>query len=137
MKKFKIFIVLVTVLLLNLFVVTYFIHKNVETSESKQITTFHVESFEKRTINILLYTSFWNNPFWMKENEFGVENTPELKSCPAKNCRLVANRSFLTNITEFDALVFHHAQGWLVDGVKWKIPEHRSSRQLYIFAADE
>lgn len=135
MKKFR------TVALIFAALVVLYIYYNSLRSASE--TEIKLEIFPtsdeivNRTINILLYTSFWKDTYWLKGNESGVQNTPELKACPIKNCRLTTNRSALSNITEFDALIFHHAYPWVVDGVEWKIPEHRSSKQLYIFGADE
>lgn len=89
------------------------------------------------TINVLFYTPYWNDPFWLRGNESAVANPPELKNCIKKNCKFTSNQHFLDDITDFDALIFYHAHGWEVDGVYWKIPEKRSSQQFYIFAADE
>lgn len=95
------------------------------------------ESSVDKTINILLYTPLWFDQFWLRGNESGVQNSPELKSCLNKNCRVTTNRSFVGDIADFDALMFFHAHGWIVDEVFMKTPERRKSNQFYIFAADE
>ena len=89
------------------------------------------------TINILMYTAFWGDTYWLRDNEAGLQNAPELLSCEKKNCIFTAQKKLLLNIDNFDALIFHHAQGWTVDGSLWNIPRNRSSKQYYIFAADE
>jgi hypothetical protein len=89
------------------------------------------------TINILFYTSFWDNKFWLRNSEHEIQNPPEMKHCSVKNCRFTREKQTLPSIVEFDALIFHHAHGWLVDAEYWKTPEARASKQFYIFAADE
>jgi Fucosyltransferase, N-terminal len=138
MKKIRFILLISTITVLVVFL--HFASNDTEALKpfkTSQVSESSNNVYYNETINILLYTPFWADPFLMKGNELKVKNTPELKSCITQNCRLTTNRSLLGSVAEFDALLFHHAHGWLVDGVFWKIPEQRSSKQFYIFAADE
>lgn len=82
---------------------------------------------------ILFWSGFFDYPEWGVDEIF---ETDFLKStgCPWTNCIATMNRNYLTNVQDFDAIVFHatHPQWSSLD-----IPMIRSSYQVYIMATLE
>jgi hypothetical protein len=87
--------------------------------------------------HILFYTNFWSNRNWQIGNETVGSEHPHFERCSRRNCVFTNNRYYLKNFTDYDALIFHTAQGWLIKGVYWRIPEFRKPNQLYIAAVQE
>ena len=52
---------------------------------------------------ILLYTSFFRSTTWYLD-ELGQE---PFANCPVKNCYLTKNHDHLSNVSMFDAILFH------------------------------
>lgn len=50
-------------------------------------------------------------------------------NCPVTNCFFTHNREYLSNVKDFDAILFHGAEV-LIGGV----PPKRSSEQLYVYS---
>ena len=80
---------------------------------------------------ILLYTPRYGQKNW----NFGEGNLPfETALCRVQNCYLTSNISFLANITDYDAILFH------ISGMDGKLisnlPKNRNwDKQKYVFAA--
>lgn len=105
-------------------------------NNSKQL----FQAIEEKIINVLFYTRFWNDKYWNRLNENEFQHPTEMENCPVQNCKFTTEKQSLPSVEMFDALIFHHAHGWSVDGAAgtyWKTPEVRNLDQYYIFAADE
>jgi Fucosyltransferase, N-terminal len=89
------------------------------------------------TKTILFYTKRWSAKNWDLSAEKIDKDSPELKNCPAKNCIFVSDRSYLKEIHEYDALIFHETQSCWYDKSDLKPIKTRSPHQLYIVAAQE
>jgi hypothetical protein len=87
--------------------------------------------------HILFYTNFWRNKNWNIGGETVGSEHPHFKNCSRRNCVFTNNRKYLKNFTDYDALIFHTGQGWLIRGVYWRIPSWRKPNQLYIVAVQE
>ena len=72
---------------------------------------------------ILLYTPFFENKAWYRK-----EGQKEFMDCKVPNCYLTSNRSLLSGVEKFDALLFHPRD--MPSG--YKLPQTRSPHQRYI-----
>ena len=72
---------------------------------------------------VLLYTTFFGDKTWeMKEGE------EEFKDCKVPNCYITSDRSLLSGLEKFDALLFHPRD--IPFG--YQLPQTRSPHQRYI-----
>ena len=71
---------------------------------------------------ILYWTQWWNNPNWF----FGTGNDV-FSHCPVSNC-LITDNSSMTNIQDFDAVLFH---SWNLFTTGFQFPQHRSALQRW------
>lgn len=85
--------------------------------------------------NILMWTHEYTEPF--KFLKLGREHFVTA-GCQYNNCYLSHNKTFLPNITEWDAILFH-APEYTFSGNIWHhpFPEARSNKQEYILASVE
>lgn len=95
------------------------------------------KSEANKTKHILFYTKMWKHRFWNMENETVGSEHEQMQKCSMKNCIFTHKKDFLTNITDFDALIFHNGETWKIGGKVWKVPDNRSPHQLYIMAVQE
>ena len=72
---------------------------------------------------ILLYTPFFENKAWYRK-----EGQQEFMDCKVPNCYLTSDRSLLSGVEKFDALLFHPRD--MPSG--YKLPQTRSPHQRYI-----
>jgi hypothetical protein len=96
---------------------------------------FETEKSRNRTV--LFYTNFWKNKYWHIGFETVGSDHPQMKMCSKKNCIFTHNKQYLSNFSEYDALIFHSGGSWKIKGKYWKIPEHRKPNQIYIVAVQE
>lgn len=80
----------------------------------------------------LKYILLWTTPEFKNSLETGGETIFVENNCGHLNCYLTSNKSLLSNVTKFDAIVFH-----INTLNKWKdrFPIHRSDHQKYVMYA--
>lgn len=81
---------------------------------------------------ILLWSSSNSTPFYL----IGKNQTIFYKfNCTYKNCFVTDNRTYLSDIESYDAIIFN---GYHINSLKRpKLPQRRSQRQKYVFAGTE
>lgn len=87
---------------------------------------------EKKTFNILFWTTFFNqNTWYSEENRIADDESLKSVNCPVTNCFFTHNHSYLNNMADFDAIMIHGPEH--LD----EIPSHFSNKQLFIFVSLE
>ncbi|KAL7040042.1 hypothetical protein ACKWTF_000237 [Chironomus riparius] len=89
----------------------------------------HMNEEQLQVKNILFWTKFWNKTSWYLGSDEAGKELLESLNCPVTNCFFTHNRTYLSNVTQYDAILFHGAQ-YLKD----QPPNERASDQLYVFA---
>ena len=87
--------------------------------------------------HVLFYTTFWQNKYWDIGNETVGSEHPQILKCSAKNCIFTHKKTYLKNIKDYDAIIFHTGRIWSINKVYWKVPNERKPSQLYIVAVQE
>ena len=74
------------------------------------------------------YILYWNEAYGSSEYGFCCGQKPYFEfSCPEKNCYVTNNRTYLKNIQDYDAILFHQRTTTDTD-----LPVSRSPKQRYI-----
>lgn len=82
-------------------------------------------------IYILFFNGCFGLPFWGLGKETLLEDDLKSVNCPHTNCVFTHKPDLIKNIHDFDAVIFNV---WYPDST---VPLTRTSRQHYIFAANE
>lgn len=88
-----------------------------------------------KTKNIVFWTNFYAFPMWKMKKE--TYDASDLKSvdCPVTNCIITHKKSYLPNVEDYDALIFHVGSDQHFSSSD--LPKSRKAEQLYIFASKE
>lgn len=85
------------------------------------------------TKHILFWTKFFDVHLWGMTKETYLEDFLQSIKCPKTNCIFTHNKNLLQHTHEYDAIIFHTAETWIL----MDLPETRSPRQVYIMATKE
>lgn len=86
------------------------------------------------TKHTLLWTPFFNRADWSIGKDTVKSDYFERIGCPVTNCVITTNKTYLPEVWQFDALVFHGAEEWPIYN---RTPNFRSPHQKYIFGTME
>ncbi|XP_026763785.2 alpha-(1,3)-fucosyltransferase C-like isoform X2 [Galleria mellonella] len=112
-----------------------FSRKNIEANaETTSKDEDRQELYEKSNVDVK-YILQWHEdgsyPFYV----IGEDNSVFFKyNCPYTNCIMTDDPNYLSDVTRFDAVLFH---GNEIDHEILKLPPKRSTKQKYVFAATE
>lgn len=81
---------------------------------------------------VLFWTKYFDIEFWGMNSETYHEEFLLSIDCPRTNCIFTHNKNFVKYPEQFDAIVFHGAEKWLMVDLPT-----RSPHQLYIVATKE
>lgn len=87
--------------------------------------------------HVLFYTKFFKNENWHIGNETVGREHPHMQKCSKQNCIFTNRKRYLPALTDYDAVVFHTGEPWIVNGKYWYKPKFRKPNQLYIVAVQE
>lgn len=88
--------------------------------------------FPQNNNNTIKYIYLWNAMFdrtWYLYKTLVKPIDFEKFKCSAVNCVVTTNVSILSDITLYDAILFHAARKWSLSDI---IPSERNSNQLYV-----
>lgn len=86
-----------------------------------------------RPKHVLFWTSFFDITHWSMTKETYREEDLKALKCPQTNCVLTHQKDLLQHPHDYDALVFHGAEAWVL----MNLPKTRSPLQNYIMATME
>lgn len=123
-------IIVILLIVLIVLIVNYVIHSvNYYTPVLIKYSSEH-----HSTKHTLLWTPFFNRPDWYIGNNTVKSDYFEKVGCPVTKCVITTNKTYLPEVWQFDAVVFHGAEEWPIFD---RVPRFRSPHQKYVLGIME
>lgn len=135
MKSFKFFLLAVAVIAFTFYYLDYDYSGYTDLAKSFYTRPFKIKVYNQTVKHILFWTNFYHIPLWdMKKETYDQEDLKSV-NCPVTNCILTHKKDYLSDVEDYDALIFHigseaHFQGS-------SAPSKRNPGQIYIVALKE
>lgn len=100
----------------------------------KKAESYVDKPFSREPKSILLWNAFFESRNWHLPGSLVNETFFKGLNCPATNCFITSEVNTLSEITEYDAILFHVAEAFPILN---PFPSKRAQNQIYVFAAME
>jgi hypothetical protein len=125
-KKFSLLVVIIAVVVVLHIILLFTYSKYTESDYSPS---------KAKVKHIVFWTNFFQIPLWDMTKETYTQEDLNSANCSVTNCILTHKKDFLSNVENYDALIFHLGSDQHFEGSA--VPSKRNPNQFYIMASKE